>query len=530
MAENDQAAQSRFRRCLLLGFAGVFAVQALASLKPGITWDEPFYVFSGQQYVSWLVNFSGERSLTREEIDRNWAVNHEHPPAAKMVYGLSQFFAPPDTISFYTPRLLAAVLFTGLAVLVYLMTALHFGRPAGVFAALAFVLMPRVFGHGHVAALDVPVALAIFAATFAFSDAHTGLGRSVLAGFLFGLALLTKFNAVLVPVVLIPWALWCFRKRAILPCLLLLVIGGGVFLGGWPWLWHDTWPRLKEYTVNKIERVGDGQRPTGTTAVPVHYLGRTYVEPPAPWHYPFVLTLVTVPVALLVFAGIGIPLSLGKGKPRPGVREPAVSRRSVGALLLASALLPLVAGAVPGAPKYDGVRLFMPAFPFLACLAGIGAAWAWRRRPGKVIVVVLLALESAALVYTHPYELSYYNAAVGGAWGAKKLGFETTYWGDTVNADVLVYVNEHCPDGSTIDVQPPCFRDIGIIPGLKDTLRYLASPGGRTPDFRLMFPREGYLDASSQALLRTGKPIRQWTYLGVPQCLLYDLRPDRSRP
>ena len=34
----------------------------------------------------------------------------------------------------------------------------------------------------------------------------------------------------------------------------------------------------------------------------------------------------------------------------------------------------MVLRALPNAPGHDGVRLFLPAFAFLACLAGIGLA------------------------------------------------------------------------------------------------------------------------------------------------------------
>ena len=34
--------------------------------------------------------------------------------------------------------------------------------------------------------------------------------------------------------------------------------------------------------------------------------------------------------------------------------------------------MPLALSSLPFSPKYDGVRLFLPAFPFLALLAGVG--------------------------------------------------------------------------------------------------------------------------------------------------------------
>ena len=492
----------------------LFVVGMTASVGPGITWDEPAYVSAGHRYCGWL----GSPSIGRAGIDEHWVSNHEHPPAAKIVYGLAaQIGEGLGFDVFFAARSAGVLMFVALVWLVYWFAGRRFGRTAGALAALSLVLMPRVFGHGHLAALDMPVALACFAATIALSRAHTGKWMAVTAGILWGVALLTKINAVFLPAVLIPWALWYHRKRAVIPCALLIVLGCLTFFAGWPWLWHDTWRRVGRYTINKTERLEKDDRAGGTTKVPVHYLGTTYRDDRAPWHYPFVMTLVTVPAGLLVFAGIGVR------KARGGNGE-----RGAGVLILASALLHLLVFALPVVPKYDGVRLFMPAFPFIACLAGIGGAcvWNWRGRAGKAIVAAVLVVAAITLFCTHPYELSYYNALTGGAWGARKLGFETTYWGDTVNLEVVAYVNEHCPDGSTISARPPYFDFMNAVPGMKRELRLVKGwkPPRPPPDFLIVFPRQGYLDDFTNDLIRTREPARQWTYMGVPQCMLFDLR------
>ena len=505
-----------------LGLFALFVVGVAASVRPGVTWDEPAYIGAGGRYCEWLAS----PSFGRQAIDNYWAVNHEHPPAAKIIYGFAAriseragFRAFPGA-PIAGARIAGVLMFVALTWLIYRFASRHFGPAAGALAALSLVLMPRVFGHGHLAGLDMPVALACFAATVAFSRAHTGKWHAVAAGILFGIALLTKINAVFLPVVFVPWALWIHRKRAMLPCVLLVVLGGVVFFAGWPWLWHDTASRVGEYTINKAERLEKGDRAGGTVNIPVHYLGTSYRDERAPWHYPFVLTLVTVPVGLLVFAGIGVR------RARVGKAEPGV-----GLLIVASALVHLVVFALPMVPKYDGVRLFMPAFPFLACLAGIGGAcvWGWRERAGKVIVVIVLAATACALFATSPYDLSYYNELAGGAWGARKLGFETTYWGDTVNLDVIAHLNEHCPDNSTISVCPPYFDFMNVIPRTKCGLLLVKTRRSPQwpPDFLIVFPRQGHLDDLAKDLIRTHKPMRQWTYMGVPQCMLFDLRRRR---
>ncbi len=501
---------------MAVGLAALFLLSVFATTGPGITWDEPAYVAGGYQYVLWL------RRPRIETIDQYWVVNHEHPPAAKLVYGvLASLEAGHTLLALLTARIGAALLFTILAGLTYAFTARYFGRPTGALAGLSLVLMPRVFGHGHLAGLDMPVSLACLAVVAAFARIESGRRWAVLAGALWGVALLTKLNAIFLPVLLIPWAMWVFHKKAAGPCLLFLATGAVVFFLGWPWLWPQPVERTLNYALDKAERLEPNglHRPDRPTSVPVHYLGRTYHDRPAPWHYPLVLTLVTVPAGLLVFAGIGC-------------RAAWKARTRVEVLVLGGGLLHLLVFVIPSVPKYDGVRLFLPAFPFIACLAGIGAAgvWRWRGRAGQGIVCAVFVLAAGMLVWTHPHELAYYNGLVGWAPGARALGFETTYWGGTINARVMAEVNELCPEGSTLAVWPPYMHmakdELDALPWMGPGLHWDKEwrPGMPTPDFLLVFERQGYIGEGTRQLMGQGTMLREWTYLGVPHTRLIQMR------
>jgi hypothetical protein len=52
----------------------------------------------------------------------------------------------------------------------------------------------------------------------------------------------------------------------------------------------------------------------------------------------------------------------------------------------------------------------------------------------------------------YPHLLSYYSETIGGAYGAKILGFETTYWCETY-PEVLSYLNTHAATGRVIWAQ-----------------------------------------------------------------------------
>jgi len=427
MARRGARKTERQRRVACVGvFAVAFCLVAVTLDDPGIAWDEPSSIFPGWSYARWFAHLPS-LPFGRSDIDRFWAPNHEHPPFAKLLMGFSQLVLGGSPL--LASRLAVAVLFAVLVEMVFAFGWRQFGGLAGAMAAASLVCMPRVFAHAHLAALDVPMAFAWFLTVAAFTRAiERGSHRAAaLAGVCFGLALLTKINAVFLPLVLLGWGLWFHRRRAAIPLLWTLGLGLVVFVAGWPWLWPDVPARLLAYL-----------RPTWRVSIPVKYFGGVWDDKAAPWHYPLVMTAVTVPVGVLFIALLGLV-----GAARSFLRD---DRQ---AFLIVNLVVALGVFAVPGVPKYDGVRLFLPAFPFVALLAGIGGArcwdWVarrWPRRPWRPLLlsVVFFLSQLAGIAWFHPYELSYYNALVGGLWGAEKLGFETTYWHEVVGPSLFRWI------------------------------------------------------------------------------------------
>jgi len=318
-------------------------------------------------------------------------------------------------------RLPSALWFALAVCALYLFLRRVWGRRGALFAALALASMPRVGAHAHLVALDMPITAWFFitAALTAEALRRDSWGWTAAAGLSFGLALMSKLNAFFLPVLLVPWGLAYYRRRWAKLAVALGVIGPAIFWLGWPWLWVDSLPHLREYLGFHF----------GHAAYNVWYLGR--LREYAPWHYPFVMAAAATPGLLVVLAAGGMA--------RCWPRRPWDAERALVLLGLAVALLP---SALPSSPKYNGVRLFLPAFPFLAALAG--GAFAWLQ--GRVVRLVradgllsglvcaalgaLLLLPGAkAMTGTHPYQLAYYNSLVGGTEGATARGFETIYWG-----------------------------------------------------------------------------------------------------
>jgi len=69
----------------------------------------------------------------------------------------------------------------------------------------------------------------------------------------------------------------------------------------------------------------------------------------------------------------------------------------------------------------------------------------------SVLAALVLAPAAMDLVRIHPFELSYYNALIGGPRGAWHRGFELTYWFDGFNGRTLEELNQKLPPGAELD-------------------------------------------------------------------------------
>ncbi len=112
-------------------------------------------------------------------------------------------------------------------------------------------------------------------------------------------------------------------------------------------------------------------------------------------------------------------------------------------------------------PAHDGLRQLVPAFFFFPVLAAYGA-WILLQRAGgtsrrlvQAGLFVCVLTSAWATLSIHPFEMSYYNAFIGGPKGAKAAGMESTYFWDTATVDVLDWMNAHLPPKATVLIFPP---------------------------------------------------------------------------
>jgi 4-amino-4-deoxy-L-arabinose transferase-like glycosyltransferase len=524
-------------------FLACFTAILLTATAPaiGLTWDEPAYIAGANSYAAWfgVLAKSPSKALNPTVIDQYWVVNHEHPPIEKIWSGLVWTLARHIFDDLTANRLGVILLVALLVLLLYQLIGSAYGKAAGLFAVLALLSMPRFFFHAHLAALDIPIAVAAFAVTFIFWKTidRKEWWWGFLLGLAWGLAVAIKLNGIFIPIALLIWCLIFKRKWAVVLRIFLMgLVAMVVFLLVWPWLYHQTWTRILEYVNFHLHHFPIGQ----------WFLGRFTLPPP--WSFVLVILGATLPLTVLVLSFTGMARA-GKGKEDHGLAW----------LLIFSVLVSISPFLFGKSLLYDNDRLFMPVYPFLAALAGIGFGWILDslrklmerlKRPVLIIPIIfllglgLLTPQSATMVGLYPHLLSYYSEVVGGLPGATKLGLETTYWCETYAA-ALPYINAHAHPGDTIWVEPWSY-DILIYYQMHGQLRkdvfilndqYASSVLGPTAPQPILgnistadwiifqFRQTQYQgfekDYPPRQVLVNRKPVYELSFQGVPLMYLY---------
>ncbi|HYO51318.1 ArnT family glycosyltransferase, partial [Archangium sp.] len=193
----------------VMGFVALWATESAV----GFTRDESVYFHAGESYARWFQQLFREpaRALTDTAIVRAWDYNHEHPVLMKVLFGLSHLLFH-DTLGWVRSaaafRIPAFALSALVPTLTFLLGSAVYGRTAGLFAALSFLLVPRQYFNAELACFDMPIAAMWLLVVYAFWRALEDRNWGVLCGVFFGLALCTKHNALFLPFILAPFALW----------------------------------------------------------------------------------------------------------------------------------------------------------------------------------------------------------------------------------------------------------------------------------------------------------------------------------
>jgi hypothetical protein len=444
-------------------FFGSFLIVIITARDYGVVWDEPAYFHAADLHIGWLTDFvQGPRAKLTALLDDNvitdawhWnPYNVPHPPFSRIISGITHLVLYPSLDKFTSYRVASALFFAVLVTVTYLWLKELFGELAGIFSAMAILLMPNLFAFAHMAVTDLPLASFWFVTTYTFWKGIKNWVWSIVLGVVWGLALATKFPAVLIPIPLVLWAQIFQRNRYSNNIFTMLFVAPMIMVAVQPYFWHATGVRVLEFLYEGISR---GYRPE--TNFGVAFFGRTLLSSQLPWYYSLFIVGITTPEPFLVLALIGILSIAWSSKQRAALM-----------LFFVSGTFIMSLGMLPGAVLHDGVRQLLSSLPFIAALAGAGFHFVLRSLVQlgsnhlQVVRLGLGKLKIAALLLplvcfspfldlylSHPFQLSYYNRLVGGLPGAYHLGLETSYFMEAFTPKFLQMLNEKLPSHAIIN-------------------------------------------------------------------------------
>lgn len=493
-------AEDRFEKWFVLLLFFFATLTVLLTLPfAGMAWDEAYYADAAQRTCRWFAAFSDPKvspwqgDVFRQAWDTVELEPRGHASVTRLLAAISMRICQPYGINpLFAMRIPFALCYGLTLMTLYLLMRTYYGRVTGWLTALAYFFMPHVFGHAHFALTETPSTLFTVLTIYAFLQGLEKKTWSLLSGVFLGLAFATKATAILLPAILLPWTFLFHRQKSLNNLYSMLFVAPITMIAVWPWLWKDGPAHFFLYMLWNVSHF--------QTAI--FYFDQLYnsFNPPVPWHYVPRMIAFTLPLVTLFLGIFGVARSLTERG----------QHRNVGLLLLWAALLPCLVQMMPTSPKYDGIRLFIGAFPFLAAMTGIGGAIlvrvaAYNDTPASrfpkgpimlTILVIWLIIEGGmALLKSQPYFLTYYNP-VGNVLLKDKYPFqkvETAFWGEALSTKDLNLINDMVPDGATLTTRAMNFevlRDYqkwGMLkPGIRLMEDYMAA------DFHLLQYRRSF--------------------------------------
>lgn len=507
-----------------VGFALLAFSTSFARLdRVGVTWDEVRYFESAERIQAWtetlVLGPDRAEVLSPEGIRQAWDVDryfNPHPPVYKEAMAMTEGLLGSRFGSLTGFRTSSLAMFALLVGIVAGITAALVGPAAGLGAGLALLLMPRVLGHAHIAATDMPLTLFWFLAAIGmlqFIRRNSTLW--LLAGALgLGLALATKFTGWFAPVPVLGWmAFYGNRGRSAKALFLWLGFALVLSVVANPAAWHDPFGYYERLLFESLGR-------QETVPISTFYLNKIWLYV-VPWHHGVVMSLITLPVVTVALSLLALDKAVRKSPARP---------LALMCVIQVGFWLTLI--ALPDSPNHDGVRMWLPMFPFVAILAGIGfgrLAEATRRRlpagsPSTIGLLLLTCLlffpAFLGSVRSFPYMLSYYGELVGGPAGAAKAGMEATYWFDAVTPDFLRRVEQSLPDSAVVVASPnhEYYEQLQNLGLLRGDLRFT---GSVPADYLLLLGRRASLTPGFAGVYRSVPPLLAVELDGVELAGLY---------
>ena len=424
----------------------------------GLSWDEPYYIVHSEKISKWfgkLIEF--DAPFSRENYHEYWnydRFHNCHPP----FYKLSGIFLKNLIGRFFFHNIVyryrVSTAFWASVFLAFL--SLYFFKVCnnmflGIVGSCTFLSVPRFFAHTHFFATDIMIAALGFITLYLFYDCSGNAWKTLFSSAFTGALLATKFTGIMIfPIALSFVFVSKNKKRFLINYLIFTVLACIFFIIFNPHAWFGILKEVSFYFKSVLDR-------ERIIPIPTLYWGKVY-NYRLPWHHPFVMFGITLPVLIVVFAIPGIAYDLAN------IKDKTLFFEIVPFILLFAVFL------LPNTPKHDGIRLFSMAWPFIIILFVRGTSVCseclakfllkfpasirehiadFNKLPvtAMAILIMLNVLFSLASIHRyHPYELSYYNKFINGPPGAVQKGFTISYWCEALNKDSLTELSDFVKD------------------------------------------------------------------------------------
>ncbi len=299
-----------------------------------------------------------------------------------------------------------------------------YGNSGAIIAVVLYSFCPNILAHARLITPDIVLTTFFFAAVYYFWRMlrEDRLSIAVIGGIALGLALLSKFTAVLlVPLCVVLALFWLFQTKS-LPwrgCLIFGAVGLAVLLVGYR-------GNLEPYFAGL-----QYQRECASQPRWVFLCGECLPRRWGCYFFTMALLLKT-PLAAMIGMVLAIMVFVKKALRGEWISE---------IFLVAPALAIFVLYAVHA--QCLGLRYLLPMYPFLFVFIAGGIACLLSRRIMAVVCGGLATWYLGASLYIHPHYLAYFNELAGGPDNGYKYFVDSNLdWGQDLKG-LGQYMREH---------------------------------------------------------------------------------------
>ena len=192
MDKNDK------KLCILL-FISALIPRIIGINRDQMHRDEPVYVRYGFQYIEQIIELNFDRTYWMETYH-----NFEHPPLAKLLFGMAIYFSKNVIDPLIAARLVVVIIGSLTVIVLFFFTKELFNRKIAIISALFLSFQSTHIFHSRLAMLDVPLTFFYLLSLFFFYKGIKGNYKHFLiSALVLGLAIGTKYTGLL----LIPTAI-----------------------------------------------------------------------------------------------------------------------------------------------------------------------------------------------------------------------------------------------------------------------------------------------------------------------------------